>query len=161
MKILLTFALSVLLVGCNTSGSLEDDIVIPPELENVSETAVEVDLNLGQGVVLNNFTQRQLISSPLEISGVAPRRWFFEGIVPITLMDLEENIIAEGYGTGNWLEPLAGSAELGAEDPIAFTSIIEFTAPPVEVDMGKLRVAKDLVADESVPEYVETMILWE
>lgn len=164
--------LALTLVGCGKSveTTTSDTETTSPEeayqssYYNDEDPLTNGDLELGQGVVLNDFAQRQAIGSPLELSGVAPRYWFFEGIVPITIMTLEEEIVAEGYGSGAWLEPLPGEDELGANDPVAFTATIEFTAPPLEVDMGKIRIAQDATGSDETgiaPAYVETMILWE
>jgi hypothetical protein len=139
-----------------------DSFVVPPYYTD-EDPMVDDNLELGNGVVLFNFAQREAISSPLELSGVAPRNWYFEGIVPITILDLEENVIAEGYGSGEWLLPLPGEDELRADDPVGFYANIEFTAPAVEVDMGKIRIEKDKTGAEEPnyePAMVETMILW-
>lgn len=181
-------ALCLLLVGCTQppaqpeTGSMppapapgemmdmeknDDDMMVPPN-ENMGEEMMKEDmmeessdLDLSQGVVLNNFKMRQTIESPLELTGVAPRSWFFEGIIPITIFTLGEEVVAEGYGSGSWLEPLEGSEELNPDDPIAFTSTIAFEIP--DTDMGKIRIAQDATGLEETgaeQAMVETMVLF-
>lgn len=45
------------------------------------------------------------ISSPLSIAGRARGNWFFEGSFPLTLLDQDRNVIAEGHATaqGEWM----------------------------------------------------------
>lgn len=176
MRYLLIFLSTILFVGCTTNTENmppapipgetldteknDDDMLIPEENEN-EEIGTPLPLELGHGIVVDNFSERQLIRSPLELTGVAPRSWFFEGIIPITLLTLEEDVIAEGYGSGAWLEPIDGSDELGADDPIAFTSTITFETP--DADMGKIRIAQDATGSEETghePAMVEILILW-
>lgn len=119
------------------------------------------NLDLGKGVILDNFTQRQMIESPLKVSGVAPRKWFFEGVIPITLLTLEEEVVKQWYGTGPWLDPVEGKTDIEADDSIAFSATIEFESP--DTDMGKIRIAQDGTGSHETgiePDYVETMILW-
>jgi len=133
--------------------------IISFKIEGKTETSV--DLKLEKNITLFNFSERKKINSPLTLRGIAPRAWFFEGIIPITLLTLEEDIVVQSYGTGAWLEPLEGETELKANDPIEFTANITFTSP--RTDLGKIRVAKDPTGFEEtgeLPQYVETIILW-
>jgi len=176
MKILLSFIIVIGLVGCGQNPVVEQPtaapvVVTPPvdldpgEIQEITgyyngvDPMTNDDLELGQGIVINNFARRQLISSPLTISGVAPRSWYFEGSFPITLMTLEDDVVKAWYASGPWLELLPGTTEMQGTDSIPFTATIEFETPD-DVDMGKIRFAKNLVADEDVEVFVETMILW-
>lgn len=160
---LLTVAL--LLVGCGTKSTPDPMATSEyPESEYQEGYYSEVDpkvdahLELGSGVVLHDFAQRQTISSPLTLTGVAPRRWYFEAVVPVTLMTLEEEPITILGAVGpTWLEEIDG--ERKAEDLIPFSVTLEFDDPGV--DMGKLRIAKDQSGEGGAPEYVETMVLFE
>lgn len=189
MKHLLLLVLALVLSGCG-GGVLyyhvdEDSLNTTPNsqvvtpTENVeTETVIEevlptddllplgepVELSNENGavVVVQNLTERQMIASPLAIIGTARRDWFFEGSFPVTLMTLEEETVKEWYATGAWLEPLDGGdlESLSGDDMIAFETNIEFEAPGLEVDGGKIRFGKSVVGDEDTEEYVEMMVLW-
>lgn len=163
MKYLGFLFLSLTLVGCGKIST--PDPVIPgyPESDyqtnyySDSDPKTDAHLELEHGVVLYDFAQRQSINSPLTVKGVAPRRWYFEAIVPVSLLTLEGEVITVAGGYGPWLEPIDGVQ--GAEDPIPFEATLEFDDPGI--DMGKIRVAKDMSGEGINPEWVETMVLFE
>ena len=113
-------------------------------------------------LLLEDFAERQMIQSPLELQGKVRRDWFFEGSFPITLMTLEGEVVKEWYGTGDWLEPLDDDLELLGEDLINFESTLEFEAPAEGDGLGKLRFGQSMVTDEAgqEPDFVEVMVLW-
>lgn len=173
MKKLPLLALSLFLAGCasTTAPATTDEMPAAPApgentvMEKNDDDMMMPDeamLKLGNGLVLNDFSERDLINSPLELSGTAPRSWFFEGIFPINLMTLEGEVVTEGFGSGAWLEPLPGNTALNDNDAIPFTATLEFTAP-VDGDMGKLSFSQDTTGlEETGAEAMvaETMILW-
>ncbi len=133
-----------------------DDIV---DIEGSGGEPVVFKTSAGNEIIVNDLQDRQMIESPLMLTGKAPRNWFFEGSFPVTLMTLEEEIIKEWYAQGDWLDPLEEGGDLAAGDMIEFTTTLEFEVP-VDGDMGKIRFAKDLVADEDTEDVTEVMILW-
>ena len=173
MKKLSLLTLSLFLAGCATTTAPATTDEMPPAPAPGEDTVMEKNdddmmmadeamLKLGNGLVLNDFSERALINSPLELSGTAPRNWFFEGIFPINLMTLEGDLVAEGFGSGAWLEPLEGNSELGDTDAVPFTASIEFTAPEGG-DMGKISFSQDATGlEETGAEAMraETIILW-
>jgi len=45
-------------------------------------------------ITVNDFGEMKSISSPLTLTGTAPRSWFQEGNFPITILTLSEEVIA-------------------------------------------------------------------
>jgi hypothetical protein len=72
-------------------------------------------------IVLDSPLPKATITSPLAISGKARGNWFFEGSFPISLVNWDGLIIAEGYATaqGEWM----------TTDYVPFTATITFTTP--------------------------------
>lgn len=97
----------------------------------VEETASKEDL-----IVLETPLKGVDISSPLTIRGKARGQWFFEGSFPVTLVNWDGLIIAEGYVTaqGEWM----------TTEFVPFEGIITFTAPDTSVsNKGWLILKKD------------------
>lgn len=63
----------------------------------------------------------QLISSPLEIEGMARGTWFFEATFPVELLDGNDNIIVQHFAQaeGEWM----------TEEFVPFSAIIDFEKP--------------------------------
>lgn len=74
-----------------------------------------------------------LVSSPLEITGQARGKWYFEASFPIKLYDENNQIIAEGIAQaqGNWM----------TDDFVPFKATLNFTIPSTQ--KGKLVLQKD------------------
>ena len=142
----------------------DDRLQVPVLIDDGGMIASEPSVqktSSGNEIRFDNLTDRSVLESPVSISGQAPRRWFFEGSFPVTIMTLEEEVVHEWYAEGPWLEPLNGRGleDLRADDMIPFTVTTEYE-PPLDGDMGKVRFAKNLVADEDTPDMVEIMVLW-
>ena len=63
----------------------------------------------------------QVISSPFVVRGQARGGWYFEATFPISLVDWDGKIIADGYATaeGEWM----------TEDFVPFSATLTFTDP--------------------------------
>jgi len=70
-------------------------------------------------IVVSSPTPGEILSSPLTITGEARGTWYFEAIAPISLVNWDGVIVAEGYVTaqGNWM----------TEDFVPFEGTLEFT----------------------------------
>lgn len=72
-----------------------------------------------------------LISSPLSIKGKARGYWFFESVAPVTLVDWDGLIIAQGHiqAMDDWM----------TEDFVNFEGVLEFKKPEMasKTDFGK------------------------
>lgn len=76
------------------------------------------------------------IISPLVVRGKARGNWFFEGSFPVTLVNWDGLIIAEGYATaqGEWM----------TSEYVPFVGTITFTKPDVRVsDRGWIILKRD------------------
>ena len=67
-----------------------------------------------------------VITSPLSLTGKARGYWFFEASAPVSLVDWDGKLIAEGFITaqGDWM----------TEEFVPFTGSLEFTSPYQEGD---------------------------
>jgi hypothetical protein len=72
-------------------------------------------------IVLDTPLPKATIASPLMISGKARGNWFFEASFPISLVNWDGLIIAEGYATaqGDWM----------TTEYVPFTATLTFTTP--------------------------------
>lgn len=84
--------------------------------QDIGNELEKVDL-----IRIDNPRPNQVISSPLKISGQAKGTWFFEGDLPIKLLDEDNNILAEGFVTaqGEWM----------SENFVPFETEINFVMP--------------------------------
>ena len=70
---------------------------------------------------VSNPAGMSTISSPLSLSGQARGNWFFEASAPVTLVNWDGLIIAEGFvtATGDWM----------TTEFVPFTGTLNFTSP--------------------------------
>ncbi|HTH93099.1 MAG TPA: Gmad2 immunoglobulin-like domain-containing protein [Candidatus Paceibacterota bacterium] len=47
-------------------------------------------------IMVDNLVQGQIITSPLKITGKATGNWYFEGVFPVSITDLNGNVVATG-----------------------------------------------------------------
>ncbi len=98
------------------------------------EKLVEADRN---DDLIRIFTPHpgETISSPLSITGEARGNWYFEASFPVSLVDWDGRIIAEGVASaqGDWM----------TEDYVPFTAELDFTADTTVSDRGALILKKD------------------
>jgi hypothetical protein len=76
--------------------------------------------------------QNELVSSPLKVNGNMAGSWFFEGSLPIKIVDENENVIASDHATaiGDWM----------TDKPVPYTANIVFTT---KATSGYLILSKD------------------
>ncbi len=76
--------------------------------------------------------QNEVIKSPLEIKGNVVGPWFFEGSLPVKLVDADENIIVSGQARaeGDWM----------TVKPVPFNGSLEFSTMATS---GYLIISKD------------------
>ena len=88
------------------------DRAVPPA---ISYTNANEDL-----VVVTSPLPGETVSSPITIAGKARGTWYFEATAPVTLVDWDGLIVAEGYvtATENWM----------TEDFVPFEGTLEFSA---------------------------------
>jgi hypothetical protein len=72
-----------------------------------------------------------VVTNPLVISGEARGNWFFEASAPVSLVDWDGRIIAEGNITaiGDWM----------TTEFVPFTGTLEFTSPYKEGDQDFMK----------------------
>ncbi|MFA6295154.1 MAG: Gmad2 immunoglobulin-like domain-containing protein [Candidatus Paceibacterota bacterium] len=74
-----------------------------------------------EAVMVYNLKEGDTISSPMIITGQAKGPWFFEGVLPIVVVDWDGLIIGEGYvqATSDWM----------IEGYVSFEGLVSFTSP--------------------------------
>ncbi len=91
-------------------------------------------------VVVSSPVAGEIVKSPLTVTGQAPGSWFFEGSLPVTLVNWDGLIIASGVATaeGEWM----------TADLVSFQTTLEFESPyksgdPYYMKRGALIIKKD------------------
>ncbi|HLD21068.1 MAG TPA: Gmad2 immunoglobulin-like domain-containing protein [Patescibacteria group bacterium] len=102
----------------------EDEVEKVEEITEVEEVAAETEQTTygsekGVELIVTSPLKDSVVTSPLTITGEAPGLWYFEATFPVTLVNWDGLIIAEGYATaqGEWM----------TEDYVPFTATLEFT----------------------------------
>lgn len=92
----------------------------------------------GVAVELNDWTENQLISNPLTLSGRVPGSWSFEAQFPVVLKDVNGTEIAQGVAhlNGDWM----------TDAMVSFSATLEF-AKPADSLTGKLVLQKSNPSD--------------
>ncbi len=72
-------------------------------------------------IVITSPVGMEVVSSPLSLSGKARGSWFFEGSAPVSLVDWDGKIIAEGT--------VAAEGEWMTTEFVSFSGSLEFTSP--------------------------------
>jgi hypothetical protein len=141
-------------VCCTLLEPVEDDIVVEsfedcatryPVMESYPRQCTVPDgqhfvENIGNELEKRALIQiehprpNQILTSPLEVRGVARGYWFFEADFPVMLTDWDGLIIAHGIATadGEWM----------TEDFVPFRAMLEFERPAYG-DRGSLILHKD------------------
>lgn len=88
----------------------------------------------GVTVKLHEWTDRRVVTSPLNITGEIPGNWSFEASFPIVLLDPTNKIIAQTAATlqGEWM----------TSDYVPFKAMLTFETPPAG-GSGTLTLRKD------------------
>lgn len=107
MRTVMTIALALTLAACAPETAKAPDSPPAAETPAPAESAAEV--------VVQSPQSGARVTSPLQVSGVAPANWFFENQFPVQLVDAQGQVIAmaPAYPRVNWLEP--GPKEFDAE----------------------------------------------
>lgn len=84
------------------------------------------------GAVVSSPLPSSKVESPLLVKGTAPGTWFFEGTLPVMLLDDKGNVIATGHASveGGWM----------TADPVKFSATLTFQT---KAKTGFLVVSKD------------------
>jgi Immunoglobulin-like domain of bacterial spore germination len=112
-----------------------------PNCEFVCPTATTTTTTVSDSLIIVDVPlPNTLISSPLQITGKARGPWYFEASFPVSVVNWDGLIIAEGIATaeGDWM----------TEDFVPFTATLTFTSPyqatdPVFMQKGALILQKD------------------
>ncbi len=100
-----------------TELKVKQEVEQPDEIQDVVQTT-HISLK-GVELGVTSPTVDSVVTSPLTITGEAPGTWYFEATFPVTLVNWDGRIIAEGYATaqGEWM----------TEEMVPFTAMLEFT----------------------------------
>jgi cytoskeletal protein RodZ len=76
--------------------------------------------------------QNEIIISPVKVQGTVVGNWFFEGVLPVKLVDDNNNVIASGQATAetDWM----------TEKPVNFTASLDFST---KATSGALIISRD------------------
>jgi hypothetical protein len=101
------------------------EFVCPPAPEVPADVQAQIDSKVDLIKVISPAPM-SVVQAPLIFSGEARGNWFFEASAPVTLVDWDGKIIAEGFVTaeGDWM----------TTDFVPFSGSIEFTSPYKEGD---------------------------
>lgn len=104
-------------------------------------------------IVLESPLPGAFVTSPLTLTGRARGNWYFEATFPISMVDWDGRIIAEGYATaqGDWM----------TTEYVPFTATLTFpssSSTQSYSDRGALILRKD--NPSALPEYDDAMEVW-
>lgn len=87
---------------------------VPADLQEMIDEKADL-------IVVNSPTAMGVITSPLSLSGKARGNWYFEASAPVSLVDWDGKIIAEGFVTadGEWM----------TTEFVPFKGTLEFASP--------------------------------
>ncbi len=92
----------------------------------------EIKLQKSSDVTLVSPSENSIIKSPVTISGTAKGTWFFEGSLPVSILDSKGTILAQGAAKadGEWM----------TEEPVSFSTQLTFTTTDTK---GSIVIKKD------------------
>jgi len=128
----------------------------PEIIDNGALAPLKLVTSGGNEIVVVWVVEGESIASPLKISGEVPSSWVFEGIFPISIVNNNEKILAEWYGTAEWIDEQGNFIEW----PVSFSSEFTFDIPQTETTSGFIRFAKDIVGDQDEEDYVDIPVTW-
>lgn len=102
-----------------------------PELI-VTTTPVVIEEEKESEVIINTPLENEVVSSPLVVSGQARGSWFFEGSLPVKILDEAGNILA--------IAPATAETDWMTSDFVPFKALLNFTSTS---SAGSLVIAKD------------------
>lgn len=111
--------------GTSVGRSGPDCTFVCPSTAGSAELTAQITAKSAM-IKLTSPAPFALVLTPLTLTGEARGRWFFEGSFPVTLMNWDGLIIAEGYVTadGEWI----------TEEFVPFTGTLEFESPYTDGD---------------------------
>jgi len=115
---------------------VKDSSINPSDLQKKSEL-----------IMIENIEPGDLVTSPMEITGKARGTWFFEGSFPVVLVDVNNDVIAQGLAEsdGVWM----------TEEFVQFTASLDYIEP--KEDAGYLILKKDNPSD--LREYDDQLVI--
>jgi hypothetical protein len=72
-------------------------------------------------VLVDSLKPGDVVSSPMALTGQAKGPWFFEGSLPVTVVDSDGNTVGEGY--------VQASSDWMIEGYVPFEGLVSFTIP--------------------------------
>lgn len=102
--------LTVLLVACAHQDSPKPELAVPSQNTSVAPTLPEV--------ILSSPSIDEKISSPATIQGSAKGTWFSEGMIPVSIIDADGNVLA--------LEAAEADGEWMTEEQVKFSVTVKF-----------------------------------
>jgi hypothetical protein len=119
-KLLLSLLTASLLTACGSA-----DTVTPTG-------GSEIKLQKSSDVTLLSPVEGSVVKSPVTISGTAKGTWFFEGSLPVSILDSKGTVIAQGaaQADGEWM----------TEKPVSFSTQLTFTTTDTK---GSIVIKKD------------------
>lgn len=135
------------------------------ETDKVDEPVIQEGPNReqtaqGNTLVLNNFDDRSVLTSPMKITGAVPSAWVFEGIFPVEIRTDSGELVKEWYAEANIFDE---EGEI-IDGLVPFTLNLDFTVPtPERAETGVLRLMADNTVDlpEEERDMVDIMVLFE
>ena len=123
----------------NTVSSVPIINDVPEDPQDETLIISEVDTIANKNLMIIHPESGQLITSPLAVKGRISGTWFFEGSMPISLVDANGVIIAQHYVTSDedWM----------TIEPVNFSGSIEFNIDESTSDNGYLIISKDNPSD--------------
>lgn len=96
------------------------EFVCPPAPEVPADVKAHIDAKADK-IKITSPLPMAVIQSPLEISGQARGSWFFEASAPVSLVDFDGKVIAQGTikAQGDWM----------TTEFVPFTAELTFTSP--------------------------------
>jgi Immunoglobulin-like domain of bacterial spore germination len=106
------------------------EFVCPPVPEVPADVKAQIDAKADK-IKITNPLPMSVVQSPLEITGQARGTWFFEASAPVSLVDWDGKIIAQGTikAEGDWM----------TTEFVPFTAELTFTSPYKEGDQDTFK----------------------
>ncbi len=110
-------AVAFLVAACSPETPVADaPSSAPPAAE--APAAVEAPAPVVDTLSVSNIAAGDRVTSPLRVEGVAPNNWFFEAVLPATLL-VNGQVVAEA--------PAQAQTDWMAEGPVTFVAELVFT----------------------------------
>ena len=132
MSQLLRIILIVLVLGAAVLVWVELKQVEKVDEVDKMEEVIETDQTTygsekGVEMIVTSPLKDSVVTSPLTITGEVPGFWYFEATFPVTLVNWDGLIIAEGYATAQGDPDASVGVNWMTEEYVPFTATLEFT----------------------------------